>query len=79
MGEVVCDQSRSMSPRGHLSCCRVLHTLGHLLVWRLIFRPVLSACVIGHQAEKSGVNIALGGARPSVPVSIQPWSFTRAL
>lgn len=44
-----------------------------------IFRSVLFERVIGHQSENSGVNIALGGARPSVPVSIQPWSFTRAL
>jgi len=77
--EIGCNRSKSMSPSGHLSCRRILNALDHLLFWRLIFRSVLSECVVGHQSENSRVNIALGGACPSVPVSIQPWSFTRAL
>lgn len=44
-----------------------------------IFRSVLFECVVGHQSANSGVNIAPGGARPSVPVSIQPWGDARAL
>lgn len=67
-----------MSPSGHPSCRRALKALDRLLVWRLIFRSVLFESVIGHQSENSGVNTAPGGARPSVPVSVQPRSFTRA-
>lgn len=35
--------------------------------------------VVGPQSGNSRVNVEPGGALPSVPASIQPWSFTRAL